>query len=504
MPYTTNRHVIAASLMLFLVSCLILLSVVAANGVEWDFLTQYLIGRTLLNSSFYSLLYLLNQPIRDGVVFSGYTYHGVIITTFSAISKGIIFEKTREPVVPILLSLAMLINQALSIQIYALLLLSLLLFSSFFVAKQMNINPLIVCSLILGPYVLRHTFVYNSTEMLSIGVCLIALGFMARRSSLSGLFLGIAGVSKYTNLILLPLLLLLIDKDNTEIKAAALFLIATLPWLVFNFIVYGNPLYSYYLNIAALSNNAQNLISFPYLFAEVAWYPIIVIAIVLLLLARKMGVPNKLGINDLIAKVKAAENYNHIAVTFFVILAIIGFFFVYNTVGIPIRFGYLAYAGLAVFGGLLLESRGISNAEAHLKSGLVKLGAAMPFALFSVTLVLLCYMYLNSSQNGFNWSGYRGSNNPDFHLSLSALQSHNLSGCSIVSNAWPYMNYYNVLSYSSDACNLTTIRYPIVIFGKFGGLYCNSLETNSLPAVSQTFNYGNFSIYLPPNFECAR
>jgi hypothetical protein len=107
-------------------------------------------------------------------------------------------------------------------------------------------------------------------------------------------------------------------------------------------------------------------------------------------------------------------------------------------------------------------------------------------------------------QKRFDVLGDLGFRSPEYTLAVNALKSHDLGECSVVSNAWPYLNYYNITAYSPYYCNATVRTMPIVVFDNEGvSNYCFGTVDN-LTNVSQIVKSANFSIYLPKDFRCIR
>ncbi len=127
----------------------------------------------------------------------------------------------------------------------------------------------------------------------------------------------------------------------------------------------------------------------------------------------------------------------------------------------------------------------------------------VPYLIFAITLILIFNMYCNLSAINFNMLQGLGFRDQEYSNAANALQSHNLSNCETVSNAWPYLNFYNITAFSTYACNSTTEKMPAVIFWNEGVQdYCgNDIGSVSMP---MALSYKNFSIYLPKNYTCIK
>ncbi len=132
------------------------------------------------------------------------------------------------------------------------------------------------------------------------------------------------------------------------------------------------------------------------------------------------------------------------------------------------------------------------------------IGKMVPYLAFFLTFAMLGLLYLGWSGINFDVLGSLGSRSPEFLSAATVLHGGNLSDCSVVSNAWPYLDFYNITAYSPYLCNSTVAKMPIVIFRNEGvPIYCGG-GIGDMGGIGESFNYTNFSIYLPHDYVCVR
>lgn len=369
MTYKINKKMILLSLIILAISSLIIIRVYNYGGLAWDFLDLYLNGRTLINPAFYQLHLPLNHTISFNIT------NGVEeVTVYYFITPShLYFSLVREPLVPVILALLLLIFNSYAVQSYLIILLVTLLVVSIWVSKEFDINPLLLTSLLFAPYILQWTVLFTSQEILSLIIALVAVVLLAKRSALLGGALALVGLTKYPGLILLPMLLLLFNRANPKasaikiLKASALFAIITFPWLLFNYLYFGNPLisYQYSLNEAVGNNPTVTLImqlNTMSGFFSVLLYPILILlALTVILLigfrVRFLSLINGLTANKAgVIETLSRLNTKYKAAALFFVLSTIGFFVIYNNVGIPLRFGYLLYGSASLLAALVIDS----------------------------------------------------------------------------------------------------------------------------------------------------
>ncbi len=497
MNFKLGKEEIATGIILIVLSTFVILSVYNVVGLGWDFTDLYLNGRSLISPAFYQ------QSLP-------------IITNFYYFiaPQHVYISIVREPLVSVILAILLLIFSNHAIQVYLFLLLVGLFTSGIFLSKELDINALILPSLLFSIYVIQWTILYTSQEILSIIFSLLLIGLLIKKSAKSGIALALVGLTKYPGLILIPMLLLLFDNRDIRgslikiLKAGTLFGLVTLPWLVFNYIYFGNPLISYQLSLTeAVANNTGGF-SLNQLFGALLQFPIILaypifIAAMGILLSKKIGFridsdeANTLS-NRHTKYLNALKNLDHSdkVIGFFIILSALGFVMVYNNVGQPARFGYLLYTSVAVL--VSVKMSNLINKK------------SMQFVLPFMSVILIAYLYMHTNQNYYKYWFYQqeiGTRNITVINAVKNFSSTMLKGCSVVSNAWPFLNYYNITAYESNlfsinikgyasVCfnNYQTSHYPIILFKDVGPYptYCgNNINVSKIPDIG-------YAMALPP------
>lgn len=469
-----NKLELVLCILLFSLSAAILLTVYGKVGIGWDFTEHYLTGRTLINPLFWSQ----QLPLHIYTNMSEVLNATASTLQYYYIRPGqIFFPIYRDILAQLLLGISILAaGPSLAIPVYIIALLVLLLAASFLVAKEFEVNPLVLTALLFAPFVLHWLVLLNSTELLSLDLALMAVAMVARKSRLSGLLVGLAILTKYTNLILLPMLLLL--RDPRKIAYAVLLaVLANVPYLVFNQIFLGNALLGAETGFANVSSNATvSASSLLGSFATIVAYPALVIIALLIHRFRSAmkDTPNlKAMVYTLYRRGIDSPRYQ-LALA----ISAIGFLellLVFWKVGDPQRFGYLLYGGLALLGALLASPTRIK---------------AVPYTTFGITVILLAALYLSALASPASWVDL-GTKNPIILNAVSVIMSHNASGQIYLSNAWPALNYYGITAYVPTGCNATMLAYPIIVFKYFG---TPSMCGHSV--VPQNIA-GNYSIYYP-------
>lgn len=511
MTYKIDLPVIILSILLLLLSAVILLKVYSLGGLGWDFVNLFLTGKSLLNPTFYqqhlpvnTTIKALVSPPRATKTIVALDFQDYYITT-----SHIYISLVKEPIVPVILAIVTLISSTYNIQIYLILLLILLLAASFYVSKELNVNPLVLSALLFSPYILQWTFLYTSQEILSLILALFAIGLLARRSSLAGVAIALVGLTKYPGLILLPLILLLLDPKDMQksgikvAKAGTLFVLTTLPWLIFNFIYFGNSLISY---TDALRETVQNnthvtisavlnaILAIP----TILLYPILLIIFLIVWKMLQSSAVRKSKSTDEQGLLTILYNldYKYKITLSFLVLSTIGFILVYNNAGEPPRFAYLLYGAGALVAALYTDSISMNH----------KIEKYIPYALCALSIVLLIFLYLSISPATYeSWYVSEGnSNNATILSAVNAITANNFAGCAVVSNAWPFLNYYNIVSYESGECTAAMWNYPSVFFSNIGpNTYCG-YALNASQVAQFTITGSGYGLNIPPNYTCER
>ncbi len=511
MNFKSDKLVLIACIMgmaFVAISSITLLNVYSKFGLTWDFTDIYLTGQSYINPAFLQQ----HLPIDDSV---SYTLDNVTRTYtpyFFITPSHLYISIVREPMTPIITALISLISHLYTIQIYVLLMLILLAIVSLYVSKIAKVNALVVMALLFSPYVLQWTVLYTGQEVLSIVFILIALGLLIRKSPLSGAALALVALTKYPGLILFPLILFLYDssdKKGSAMKigeAALLFFLVTLPWLIFNQIYFGSPFISYVASFLE-AGQGNTAVTISQILGAMLQIPVVLLYPLLILIGffaaimayKRIKAPkgNKAAPSghSYMPKLKPLEisaekikgpgiaeqikgmRYEYKLLFSYLMLSAIAFVGIYNNVGQPERFGYMLYAGFAVFAAMAIES-----ASKEFQA----LGKYLPYLLCGISFVIIAYLYISLAPTNYQgWNEELSANNATLLSGVASYYNSDFVDCSVVSNAWPFLNYYNITAYEANSgCSTALLEYPIVIFSTFGApSYCGaSLNTNLFPA----------------------
>lgn len=176
------------------------------------------------------------------------------------LNSGLYFELGRPPLISwILAFFHFIVSWNFAGYLYITTIATLFCYATYKLSRELQYNPLIFLIISASPFLLIEGL-FNGTELLTY-VCLqIACILLIKKSSLSGLALGLAGLAHYTTILLAPLVIVLADIKKIT-KATILFFIPWGFWFYWNFINYGNMFASiadqYALNILHRSYTIQ-------------------------------------------------------------------------------------------------------------------------------------------------------------------------------------------------------------------------------------------------------
>lgn len=191
---------------------------------------------------------------------------------------GSFFEWTRPPLMPFIMSILSFITFG-SVKaaeyLYLVIVASIYLFASVKLADKLKVNRAVFYIISLCPFLLTYGL-SEGTELLSLSLIMLFLTYLGEKKA--PLFLALACLARYTNIIFL--LLLLFRKDWKNIfRDFAIFLLGIAPWAIFSLVKTGNimtgPMNSYALTVAFRSylSSAADITHFFIL----SWLPIIAI-----------------------------------------------------------------------------------------------------------------------------------------------------------------------------------------------------------------------------------
>lgn len=441
------------------------------SGPAWDVIVHYLNARSYLNSRFYQ---------KD---FSSINVNGWEIQ-----QNTFYIEPLREaiPSAIFVLLIPIFHNPILpyTIVLYLIFIISIWLFS-----RSLKFDKLLSYCLILSPFFIYFSLLTNGTEILSVSFLLITLGLLYKKSPLSGLFLGLAALSKYPNLIFLPLLLFAGDKKKIFL-AYSIFALVTIPWLAFNYIFYGNPLYAY-LSSISLNVTTGNSISIPII-------PFL-IGILIPILFLIFGLSNKFkNIRTLPKELKNTlknNEFTKISILFSG-LAVLGYLVITQHTDYfgQIRYSYLIYTSASLFTLIVLqkEIKSIPKILNYL-------------VILAFLILIICFVsFYHTTTTTYLGQINVNSNTSIIKNSVYELDNLGYQGCRIESNAWVYLIYLNQSAYSPLFLNNTvSTEYPIIIFNlpAVGVAPSYVWNTNQSRLVYKNSDY---SIFLPRDVTCIK
>ena len=312
-------------------------------------------------------------------------------------SNGIFFEATRAPLVPFILGVLGIVFGRFAEYIYIVLVSLLFLYSSVKLAEALKFNKEWFYILSLNAAVLCLGL-FEGSELLSFALLELFVASLILNKN-SGLFLGLACLVRYTNGIFL-VLLLFHKKVRKILWNCFLFTLPFIPWFLYNWIKYGNPLTS------IVDSLALNMFYRYYIVSTFSWSN--------LLLSLNYLIPFILiGLFYYFYKKKYLKRKG------FVMLAVtlLTVYSVYSIKANVLRYMfplfipgfYFAYLGLRKYKEYILVS----------------------FLVFA--LIFSCFYGLEFSRE--KWQEY--------------VEKGAELGCGVKSNIWPILNYYGVVAESA-------------------------------------------------------
>ncbi len=441
------------------------------SGPAWDVIVHYLNAKSYLNNRF-SQKDFFNIDINGWEIQQNTFYIEPIRDAMpSAIFVPLILI-FHNPILP-----------------YTIILYFIFVISIWFFSKALKFDKLLSYCLILSPFFIYFSLLANSAEVLSVSFLLITLGFLYKKSPISGLFLGLAALSKYPNLIFLPLLLFAGNRKKI-VAAYSLFILITIPWFAFNYIYYGNPLYAY-LGSVSLNVTTSGPISIPvFPFLIGLFVPLVYL---LIGLRDKFKGNLKLFQNEVKTRLMESE-FTKIAILFSC-LAILGYFIIalHTDYFGQIRYSYLIYTSATLFALIILQKE-IKKNPKILKD--IVIAAFLLLVISFIVFYLEAVPYLSKVNVNSNSSVIRSS--------IFELDSLGYQGCRVESNSWPYLIFLNQSAYSPLFLNNTVAtEYPIIIF-KLPNLGVNPSYFWNINQSKLVYNGTNFSIFLPKEVTCIK
>jgi len=458
-------------IVLIILSLIVIILSYNILGPSWDIIVHYLNARSYLSSRFYQNFTSINI---NGWEIQQNTFY---IEPLREAMPSIIFIPLillfHNPIFPYIISL------------YVIFIISIFVFSN-----ALKFDKILLYSVMLSPFFIYFSLLANGTELLSVSFLLMMLGSLYKKSPLSGVFLGLAALSKYPNLVFLPLLLFM-ENNKKTVVAYLLFILITIPWLIFNYVFYGNPIYAYTSSIS-FNITTSNPISIPVVPFLIGLS--IPTAFLLLGLLHKKYI----NIKDIKDELKSTLTHNYftkISIAFST-LAIIGYVIItlHTDYFGQIRYSYLIYLSSSLFVLIILQKE-IKRTPKLLRN--------ITILSFLILLFSFAGFYIITNET------YLGSVNLNHNNSIiqnAVYQLDNLGyqNCRIESNAWVYLIYLNQSAYSPLFLNKTvSSEYPIIIFNLPDLVESSSYVWDAKQSMLVYSNH-NFSILLPNGAMCVK
>jgi hypothetical protein len=213
--------------------------------------SKYIIGSLYLLSTAFFIYQRIALHTWD---FNAYSLNGQYL-----FSQGNYFEPLRPPLAGFILGIFNTLLGMKGAEICFILVVSTIFcISTMFLARTLKSNEVVFYLLSLNAYLLFYGL-HEGTELLSLSFIELALALIIRNNSFSGLFLGLAFLTRYTNLTIIPFLIL---HGNIKkiMKSLSLVILVISPWLIYNYAHYGNMFTSfadlYAINLAYQSSSS--------------------------------------------------------------------------------------------------------------------------------------------------------------------------------------------------------------------------------------------------------
>ena len=156
-------------------------------------------------------------------------------------SGGTYFEPLRPPLMPFILGILSIFGFSIAEYMYIILASALFMYSSAKLAETLDFDKVAFYAVSLNAYVLISGL-YNGTELLSVALLELSIAAIIKKEEISGFYLALSALSRYTGLALFPLLIFL-GNPKKIVKSIILFSIPLSIWFLYNYIKFGNNLF---------------------------------------------------------------------------------------------------------------------------------------------------------------------------------------------------------------------------------------------------------------------
>ncbi len=393
-------------------------------------------------------------------------------------ANGNYFEPLRPPLMPFIIGLFSFVGWRASEFIFIILTSFLFMYSSARLAKSIKFNHIAFYAISLNLYVLNNGLI-NGTELLSLVFLELFLVFLIENKPVSGLFLGLSALSRYTGLALFPLIFLHL-KIKQILKSLLLFGIVISPWFIYNYYKFGN----FFTSIA--DQYANNILYRDYLIQPMQLshllqvqnilipfflIGILIIAYNLLIHLKTLKDYNLKSLLNLISKLK-------IEIIMFFLL----FYSIYSYGNIPMKDArYLFNLILPTFYFAYIGLRYMVKKIKCNKNLLISIAVIIFIVNISITLIQMP----NKEYDTPNI----------YNSAINKLDDLNFSDCSVTSNLWVMLNYLDRPSLPLQRIELLNSSIEagqiIILFKQSSGLDYVHDESfiKSLPVIYEDNSY---------------
>lgn len=342
--------------------------------------------------------------------------------------------------------------------VYALIAITILIFvfSVKEFASEFKSDFYLTLLLLLSPFVIFYG-IKNGSDLLVISFIILFIVYVKKKSPLAGLFMGLAFLSKYYAILFIPIIFFMLRKNRKDITnffLAILLLIAVLiPYFVYNFIEFGNFIFTFAMSFLDFTVEVSNSMPFVYTGLEELIVPAIFLAILAMTWkSRKIKKVLSLDVYILLAGL-IVSGYIYFASNWLMVGGIGTFRF-----ALP----------MLIFSSLILS-------KFLKRQDIVWL---VPFFVISLVIAIFI-MEPMIPQTGTG----------EFKAAISAFSSvYNTTNCTVSSNFWVDLDYYGVPAESSMNYSGNYSGTPIINLGPVNTTY--PLIYHNSTDYSRVFIYG--------------
>ena len=227
--------------------------------------TQKFKNFLLKNPVKYTFLWIfaLASFLLGHFLYVGWDFSAYVLNAQYFFGEGSFFEIYRPPLMSVLLGTFSFLGWKAAEYMYIILIACLFFYSSVRLARSTQLDVFLYSLFSLNAFVLLFGLV-EGTELLALALLQLFLALVLEEKWYAGFFLGLACLTRYPLVIFFSLLIFHKQWKNW-IFGAGSFILAFIPWFVYNHIYYGNIFYS------IADSYALNILYRDYLFGHFTW-----------------------------------------------------------------------------------------------------------------------------------------------------------------------------------------------------------------------------------------